>query len=518
MSPRGVHELRAPENDGEILLWPDPSEWRGIVEENRKRIAGYDFTVLGKPFRAERAGARGWVDPFGRNYLYRIADRYVREPASTATKSDPWILSGHQPPPFHPGVWIKNFIIRRLADAVGGEAYSVVTGSDVPDGSDLTVPVRRDGAIFEEHIPFAEYRPDVSLAGQPKLNRDRIKDCARRICSSLGDPEQCGLMGRFWRTVMDVCDRMSPAEALTTARMVVEQDLGLRNWEIAPSTPDDWRFSIFEDAERLRTCYNVAVDDFRRRRNIRSRGRPVPFLDRIGNRVEVPYWGAYYGEPRRRVFVEGRDIFFGDERLVGGRPFGIAPRALALTMFLRLFVADLFIHGLGGGKYDEVTDDIIRRFYGVEPPRYVVATATLHLPLPTMPGTAADLLAVRRELRELAFSPDRRALRAGVALTAAERALCEERARLAVEADKLRAYPDQPGVPARRAEVHRRLGELADELRRAHPEWETQLKEREATILRELAHNKIARSREWFFALYPPEKLKQLLSKLPDFR
>ena len=34
----------------------------------------------------------------------------------------------------------------------------------------------------------------------------------------------------------------------------------------------------------------------------------------------------------------------------------IAPKALALTLFARMFVCDLFIHGVGGGRYDRVTD------------------------------------------------------------------------------------------------------------------------------------------------------------------
>ena len=44
--------------------------------------------------------------------------------------------------------------------------------------------------------------------------------------------------------------------------------------------------------------------------------------------------------------------------------FKIRTRALTTTMFARLFLADLFIHGIGGGIYDELTDRIIERYYG----------------------------------------------------------------------------------------------------------------------------------------------------------
>ncbi len=70
--------------------------------------------------------------------------------------------------------------------------------------------------------------------------------------------------------------------------------------------------------------------------------------------------------------------------------FKVRTRALTTTLFARLFLADLFIHGIGGGKYDELTDAIVRRFYGFEPPRYLVLSATRWLPLPSFPVTSDD--------------------------------------------------------------------------------------------------------------------------------
>jgi len=63
----------------------------------------------------------------------------------------------------------------------------------------------------------------------------------------------------------------------------------------------------------------------------------------------------------------------------------IRPKALLLTLFNRLFISDLFIHGLGGAKYDMVTDEIIIEFFKVEPPHFLVPPALyisiLNLPL-----------------------------------------------------------------------------------------------------------------------------------------
>ena len=65
---------------------------------------------------------------------------------------------------------------------------------------------------------------------------------------------------------------------------------------------------------------------------------------------------------------------------LGQRGLRLSPRALTLTTFLRLLVADQFVHGIGGGRYDQVTDLLIARHFGMTPPRFAVTTATMFFP------------------------------------------------------------------------------------------------------------------------------------------
>ena len=58
----------------------------------------------------------------------------------------------------------------------------------------------------------------------------------------------------------------------------------------------------------------------------------------------------------------------------------LSPRALTLTTFLRMLVADNFVHGIGGGRYDQVSDDIIRNYFKLDPPAFSVTTATMFFP------------------------------------------------------------------------------------------------------------------------------------------
>src|SRR5207302_829445 len=89
------------------------------------------------------------------------------------------------------------------------------------------------------------------------------------------------------------------------------------------------------------------------------------------------------------------------------RGFKVRSRALTNTLFARLLLADLFIHGIGGGKYDELTDAILRRFYAVEPTGYLVLSATLLLPLPPFAEKPEECRGLAREVRDLHYNPQR---------------------------------------------------------------------------------------------------------------
>jgi hypothetical protein len=81
---------------------------------------------------------------------------------------------------------------------------------------------------------------------------------------------------------------------------------------------------------------------------------------------------------------ENSDGWTGGRQLIdwlGRHSLRLSPRALTLTMFLRLLAADQFVHGIGGARYDQVTDLLISRHFGLTPPRFAVTTATLLFPL-----------------------------------------------------------------------------------------------------------------------------------------
>jgi len=87
----------------------------------------------------------------------------------------------------------------------------------------------------------------------------------------------------------------------------------------------------------------------------------------------------------------------------------IRPRALSTTIFARLVLSDAFIHGIGGAKYDEVTDQMIQNFYQVMPPAFMVVSATARLNLVKKIKTEAEVKVANQIARDIWWNPQRHA-------------------------------------------------------------------------------------------------------------
>ena len=58
------------------------------------------------------------------------------------------------------------------------------------------------------------------------------------------------------------------------------------------------------------------------------------------------------------------------------------PKAIALTIMIRIFLSDLFIHGMGGGRYDLITNEIIKKFFKMKKaPYFYIISTEIELPI-----------------------------------------------------------------------------------------------------------------------------------------
>ena len=124
---------------------------------------------------------------------------------------------------------------------------------------------------------------------------------------------------------------------------------------------------IYQDAPRFRDIFNKIIDEYGKTFRFRYKNFPFPKLEED----ELPFWIIHNGE-RIRCFKKDLEHIDLDHLTV-------FPRAATLTLFLRLYILDIFIHGIGGGNYEWVQDRIIERFFDRVPPPYAVISGTFLL-------------------------------------------------------------------------------------------------------------------------------------------
>lgn len=428
-------QLRAPARHGEALFDPPWNAAAEVVEQN---------AALGKNAEVEIAGRRlPELASEARAHLLRDARHYTvayRDVQDLPNRADGRVLlAGHQPQLFHPGVWFKNFALSSLGQRLDAAAINLVIDNDAAGAPALRVPAGSLQAPRLATIPFDQPATPVPFEQRAVQDQDIFRSFGRRVEDTLAPFVQEPLIARLWPYAIEALERTNNlGRCLSQARHRLEADLGLQTWELPLSsvcrTPVFAHFvaALLRDLPRFAEVHNHALRDYRRVHRLRSRTHPVPNLAEEGEWREAPLWVWSNDDPtRRRLFArrtsrdeveltdrkqwslrlplsdEG-DVSVAVERLLRLHDEGVElrPRALMTTLYARLFLGDLFLHGIGGAKYDELTDALIRRYFSLTPPAFYAVTATVLLPVERPGATQDDLRRVEHQLRELRYHPE----------------------------------------------------------------------------------------------------------------
>ena len=419
--------VRAPAEDGEVLIDPPSAQVGELLRANAAALNA-SIQIAGQPLARLRAQAR--EDLLAAALAYTRGYRDVPEPSGGDA---PLFMGGHQPQLFHPGVWYKNFLLSRLAREQRGVAINLAIDNDVVKSASIRVP---GGSATSPTVESISY--DATFTELPFEER-RIQDL--ELFASFGDrvEEMMGqlvadpLVKAFWPLVVArarATDKLG--ESMAQARHQLEGQWGAMTLEVPQSAVcgltafQEFAAHLLAELPRFVEVHNGTLADYRRVHRLRNAAHPIPDLVRQDDWLEAPFWIWDRDNPqRRRLFVrttgdaqvELTDRAGWQERVSVQSGEGVADllkrgiklrtRALTTTLFARLLLADMFVHGIGGAKYDQITDVLLAEFYGVIPPGFMIATATLRLPIPRARATLADERRIDEQLRQLTFQPDR---------------------------------------------------------------------------------------------------------------
>lgn len=442
--------FKVPQNK-QIFFSPSADKMGSLLEENKKIFSQYSFTILNQPFREVRENCRKEVIQRALKFSKKF-DPDIEEKINPAYQYI--IQTGHQPVFFHPGIWIKNIFLNELLKSPLLEkslGLNIILDNDICKDLNLSLPaLSSNGNLIVEEIsflsstltpnlPFEEY-PCPSLELITKFTRDVIHGLKPLESENKDILNNFKNFARCLENSSHFCSQnykeSNLGEFLSLARRFYEQETEPAYLEIPFSQICDsdeflsFFLEIIKNIKSFSEIYNKKLDEYRKLFKIRNRAHPSPNLMIKENFIEVPFWIWREGDQRGKIFIlneeeknylyndsygkiflieeDGFKSLFSLKTLLKERGLKIRPKALLLTLYNRLFVSDLFIHGLGGAKYDLVTDEIIREFLKVEPPHFLVASCTLYLNFKSSPS-ASDfkISTLKKEIRDLEFNPQR---------------------------------------------------------------------------------------------------------------
>jgi hypothetical protein len=491
-SPHAYPDWKAPREDGEILIWPEPGQLLAETTANQRALSSAtNVLVQNVPFAELRRRQREWIHH---------------------DDAQPLIADGHQTELCHAGVWVKRVLSHFAASRLSASAAHFGVDTDAPKHLHLCWIGASEPITDDPNVSTAHW---TGLLDGP--SPAHIEHLNRRLNEShfSARPAVFDFLTSLRRLAIEQ-PKLSPA--LTNATHELDWSLNLRHhamlaspiWECEPFLVV--AHHLIARAHEFATRYNAALADYRRARKVRSATRPMPDLAVSDAAVELPFWLDQLDTgDRARPSASARDGGYllaapnGDEFRFDPSAAGwdagaqlsawlrrnqlrLSPRALTLTMYLRVFVVDQFVHGIGGAQYDQITDRIIASYFNITPPRFCVATATMYLP-EAVGRSRVCVPCVAQEGHRLRHS------------------LLGERKRELIE--QIAAAPRKsPERYATFATMHRELASA----QLNHPaiaRWKQELRDAQ---LRETEESAIF-DRELFYCLQPRERLAEMIER-----
>ncbi len=514
---------KAPSGNNSVLIAPPLDKI-----EARQPCAGVSLAFGDVLLSQLRASARAELLAAAKDYTASYRDL----PALPDAEAEVY-LTGHQAELFHPGVWFKNFMLSQVAADRGAVGIHLVIDTDVMHRPGIRVPTGTAEAPRVETVPVDAMGDAMPLEERGVVDPQAFTSFGERATQTIAPLVDRPLVGDWWSDVVEAERRTGKLGlAIAQARHRLEGEWAATTLELPMSQVCNlWSFRQFAavlllDARRVVEAYNQSLAAYRRAHRLRSDAQPMPDLQADCEWCETPFWVWTADSPTRKPLMARLDVsklslsdhdgwrscvdlpsrdshhtvveWLEDLAAVGVK---IRTRALTTTLFARMLLSDLFMHGIGGAKYDEVTDDLARRLWGCPPPPYATISATMHLPIQHSHIDSDAAHTIRRQLRQCEWHPEQMLVSPGS--PAAKQALTDKQKWIHTA-----KTPENARVRHQAIEAANRTLRVAVE-----PERRALEQQQHQSIVAARAEV-IIESREYAFCLFPASDLRERMWQL----
>lgn len=395
-----------PKKNKEFILIPSIDEIKNLVESNQKLLNKLPFLELRTQLRK-----------------------------SVFNESKPIVATGHQPVIYHPGIIFKDMVVNALIERYGFCGLNLVVDSDTLHNNNqyVSIPAFKDEVITCEKIRLFYAEKNLAMEEIPPPDQKEFNQILAHIKERIKDSllaENLESLSNYIITINEVLPSSNNlAQFNAFSKRLYEEKLGFKHTEIFLSSICQSKAFIYfislilSSGKQFVKCYNRILDEYRKYR----KGRCPLNLRLSSDTIELPFWIWKDGEIRATLYIKFNRgklwICAGDRKISDidiskidqtikiieelNSFYKIRPKALMLTLFARLFLCDLWIHGVGGAEYEKLNDRLAREFFSIPLPEYAIASATLFLNQNIPNITNEEIKNVKETLRRMIFNPEK---------------------------------------------------------------------------------------------------------------
>ncbi len=406
--------LKTPRQHGQVAIAPEYHTLLSNMKQNQALLESSSMKVM--------------------DHSIAFWRRSCRKELNLLDHNSTWIITGHQAQFFHCGIIIKYLLANQLAKATSTTPINLVVDSDLPKDLTLrftpkpsTPPLASSIPISNTTIPmecqsvptaseFQQWIESLKKIGCPENIIESIQKASHQTFSL---PELIMKVNHEFANSFGINWIDLPISALseTQAFYAMALDMILR-------------------AKEVTEYYNLALKNYRNTHNIHNRLQPLPDLAIENNSTfELPFWIFKKDQARSALFakttpeklvlsnastteltfdidksISSTTLIDSFRKTLANAGIQLRPRAIALSFFARYFLSDLFIHGIGGGLYDQITDPFASQLYETTPPTFACCSATLYPSatiLEDLQETKDQLQHLEYQQRDFRYNPQR---------------------------------------------------------------------------------------------------------------
>ncbi|MBL4700067.1 MAG: hypothetical protein JKX85_02315 [Phycisphaeraceae bacterium] len=433
----------------------------------------------------------GTVSQLDRQVLVQLVEENAQHLGTGSLHAQgPIIATGHQAWFWHPGILAKDIAMAESARYHGGHMLHLVVDHDVHPAMQLPIPLLHDHAMVRKVIELAKVNAEIPLVSQMPVDIKQVQDNLWYL-----KQEQAASLGH---ALMDMphCENLAQQITVILTRLMhrwVGQVPILYSTQLL-ELPSAKRIlkQMLDNALFMARSYNNAVNQLPH--------AGIAHLAIEQDRIELPVWLIHWGKSRSRVYADIADhkpvLVDSEGNALDLSKDLLAPKALFLSALMRTVVSQLFIHGKGGGIYDQVTEIWWSQWRQEHLNPLAIASADIYMHWDIHFAQQKDVEHARWYLHHLKHNMDRFAEMGSERYTQKQTLIKQLANTRTSRQDKKNGF--------------KKLHQINDQLCQKHADILNKADNELTRALRGVANKEMASRRDWSFFLYQDSQIQQL--------